>query len=473
VRKVVGAVRSVLIGQFIGEAILLTVVAVVLSLVLVTLMLPLFNDVTQKQIAIPLSHSYFWFGLLGLTAITGIISGSYPALFLSSFSPVKVLKGTLKLSSGSAMFRKGLVVFQFALSVVLIIGTIVVSKQVNYIQTQSLGYDRENLLYIPLEGDLVSKYKTFKDIALKMPGIQSVTRISRVPTNFSSSTGGIDWDGKDPNLNVEFTYVTVGYDFAHTMKLKVLQGRDYAKDFISDTTGYIINEAALKRIGYTDPIGKPLSMWDKKGKIVGVLKDFHFNSLHDKIEPLIIKAGEEDKIGSILVRTQAGQTKEALASLESLCKQLNPKFTFSYAFSDEEYQKLYQSEQVVGKLSNVFAFLAIFISCMGLLGLAMFTAEQRTKEIGIRKVLGASVGSVFALLSREFLVLVFMALIIATPVAWYSMNKWLLNFAYRTPVQWWIFALAGVIAIVVTFITISFQSAKAALMNPVKSLRSE
>lgn len=473
IRKVVGAVRSVLIRQFIGEAILLTFLAVIISIVLVALLLPVFNQVTQKQIALPFDNGYFWLALIVLTLITGFISGSYPALFLSSFNPVKVLKGTLKLDGSAAFLRKGLVVFQFVLSLILIVGTIVISKQINYVQKMNLGYNRENLISIPLEGDLLDKYQVFKDEAIKAPGIQSVTRLSHVPTNFESSTGGVQWDGKDPNLNIEFTYISVGYDFAKTMKLQMASGRDYSKDFASDSVGYLVNETALKRIGYKDPIGKPITMWGKKGTIIGILKDFHFNSLHDPITPLIVRASINEKFGNILVRTQPGETKQALESLRTLCTQLNPQFTFSYTFVDEEYQKQYISEQVVGKLSNVFAFLGIFISCLGLLGLAMFTAEQRTKEIGIRKVLGASVASVFTLLSREFLILVFIALLIATPLAWYGMNKWLLNFAYRTPIQWWIFALAGVIAIVITFITISFQSAKAALMNPVKSLRSE
>jgi len=473
VRKVVGAVRSVLIQQFIGEAILLTVFAAIISLVLVALLLPVFNGVTQKQIAIPFASGNFWLGLLGLTFITGVISGSYPALFLSSFNPVKVLKGALKLSSGAAIFRKGLVVFQFALSVILIVGTIVVSRQVSYIQTKNLGYDRENLVYMPLDGALISKFNVFKDAALKMPGIQSVTRISKVPTDISNSTISVDWTGKDPNLKILFSYAGIGYDFAKTMKLEMVEGHDYSQNITADTSGYIINETALKRIGFTDPIGKYITMWGKKGKIVGVLKDFHFNSLHDEIKPLILKTGEKDTSGNILVRTQPGQTKQALVSLETVSKELNPGFTFSYSFADEEYQKLYISEQVVGKLTNVFAFLGIFISCLGLLGLAMFTAEQRTKEIGIRKVLGASTGSVFALLSREFLILVFIALLLAIPFAYYGMSRWLLNFAYRTQIQWWIFALAGVIAIIVTFITVSFQSARAALMNPIKSLRSE
>ncbi|MDB4918516.1 ABC transporter permease [Mucilaginibacter sp.] len=473
VRKVVGAVRSVLIRQFVGEAILLTCFAAIIALVIVMLLLPVFNSVTQKQIEFPFGQVKFWLGLVGLTVITGLLSGSYPALFLSSFNPVKVLKGAVKLTTGAAWFRKGLVVVQFMLSVVLIIGTIVISKQVNYIQTKNLGYDRENLIYIPLEGDLTAKYKVFKDEALNMPGIQQVTRISDAPTNFGSTTSGVKWNGKDPNVNVMFTQVSTGYDFVKTMKLKLVSGRDFSRDFATDSVGYIINETSLKRIGYTNPIGKPFTMWGKKGTIVGVLKDFHFNSLHDPILPLIIRFGEETNYGMALIRTKPGQTKQALASAEKLCRELNPNFQFSYYFADAEYQKQYISEQVVGKLSNAFAFLAIFISCLGLLGLAMFTAEQRIKEIGIRKVLGASVGSLFTLLSKEFLVLVLIALCIASPLAWLAMHKWLQGYSYRTSIDWWVFVLSGFIAILIALATVSFQSVKAALMNPVKSLRSE
>lgn len=473
VRKVVGAVRAVLIKQFMGEAVFLTFLALCISLVLVVLLLPLFNSITQKQIGLPFGQPVFWGRIMLLTLITGIISGSYPALFLSSFNPVKVLKGAVKLSTGAAWFRKGLVVVQFMLSVGLIIGTIVVSKQVNYIQTKNLGYDREDFIYVPLEGDLPAKYQAFKDEALRSTSIRSITRISNAPTNFGSSTSGVQWEGKDPNLSVEFTHVSVGYDFISTMKLKLAGGRDYSRDFATDSVGYIINETALKRIGYKNPIGAPLTMWGKKGKIIGVLKDFHFTSLHDPIQPLIIRLRENEDYGNALVRTAPGQTKEALAAVEKLCKELNPNFTFTYAFADEEYQKLYKSEQIAGYLSNVFAFLGVFISCLGLLGLAMFTAEQRIREIGIRKVLGASVGSLFTLLSKEFLVLVLIALVIASPLAWYLMHSWLENFSYRTQIDWWVFALSGVIAIIIALITVSFQSAKAALMNPVKSLRAE
>jgi predicted permease len=473
VRKVVGALRSTLIKQFIGESLLVTGLAVSVSLILLVLLLPIFNQITQKEIALPFNQPAFWLKLVGLTLITGLVSGSYPALFLSSFNPVKVLKGTLKLDSASTIFRKGLVIFQFALSVILITATIVISRQMAYVQSKNLGYDRENLIYIPMNGTLIPKYGTFKEQALQMPGIQSVSRVTIAPTSIVNGTGDVKWDGKDPNLSVQFTQISVGYDFVKTMKLKMLSGRDFSKDFPTDSSGYMINEAALKRFEYANPIGKSITFWKKKGPIIGLLKDFHFDSMHEQIKPLIIRFGEQEGYGNILVKTQPGKTKQALASLESMCKEINPAFPFSYTFSDEEYQKLYQNEQIVTKLSNAFAFLAIFISCLGLLGLAMFTAEQRVKEIGIRKVLGASVRSLFSLLSSEFLLLVVISLLIALPISWYAMGYWLQSFAYRTPMQWWMFAISGVIIVFIAMATISFQALKAALINPIKSLRSE
>jgi len=473
IRKVVGAVKGVLIKQFIGESLLLTTMAVVASLVILAGMLPLFNQITQKQIELPFYQPAFWLQLAGLTLVTGVISGSYPALFLSSFNPIKVLKGTMKADTGTTLLRKGLVVFQFVLSVVLIIATIIVSRQISYMQSINLGYDRENLVYVPLEGNLGPNYEIFKNEALKMPGIKSITRTDNQPTNIVPSTIGIQWEGKDPNTKVSFADASVGFDYIRTMKLELAAGRDFSRDFPSDSVGYILNEAAVKRIGYADPIGRPLAMWGQKGKIIGVVRDFHFSSLHDQIKPLVLRYGEKDNGGYALVRTMPGKTKGALLSLETLDKQLNPNFEFSYTFSDEEYRKLYSSEQIVSKLSNSFAFLAIFISCLGLLGLAMFTAERRVKEIGIRKVLGASVTSLFALLSAEFLWLVFIAMVIATPIAWYAMNGWLRGFAYHAPVQWWVFALAGGLTIVIALATVSFQAIKAALINPIKSLRSE
>ncbi len=473
VRKVVGAARFALIRQFLSEALFIVLIAIIIALLLVMLALPQFNQLTEKQIRIPFDNLAFWLIITGLLVLTGVISGSYPALYLSSFKPVKVLKGLPKFSNSALWFRKGLVVFQFVLSILLIIGTIVISNQVNYIQTMNLGYDRENLLYVPLEGDLVSKYELFKNEVSNMPGIKDVSRITDNPTQIENGTGGVQWIGKDPNADIEFAQSAVGYDFTKTMHLQLAQGRDFSEDFPTDSVGYLINESALKIIGYKNPVGMPLTFWQKPGTIIGVLKDFHFNSVHTQINPIVLRLGENIEWGQALVRTQPGKTKEALASLEKVCKALNPKFPFTYKFSDEEYAKLYKNEQVVGKLADYFAFLAIFISCLGLLGLVMFTSEQRTKEFGIRKVLGARPVTLFNLLSKEFLLLVFIAMIIASPIAWLAMKNWLQDYAYKINISWWVFAIAGVTALFIALLTVSFQAIKAAVANPVKSLRTE
>ena len=473
IRKVVGAVRPALIRQFIGEAVLLAFFSVVLALGMVLLALPAFNHLTGKEIGFPYNSSSFWLSLVALTLVTGMISGSYPALFLSSFQPIRVLKGTLRFSPATAWFRKGLVVFQFVLSIVLIIGTIVVSGQLNYIQSINLGYDRENLVYIPLEGDLTGKYKLFKEEALQLPGVSEVSRISQQPTNIENGTSGVDWDGKDRNNTVMFTQTSAGYDLARTMDLKMVAGREFSPAFGTDSVGYLLNEEAARRIGYKDPIGKRLTFWDKKGTIVGVIRNFHFTSLHDPIQPLIIRFGEQESYGNALIRTKAGKTQEVLKGLEGLCRSLNPKFPFTYPFADEEYRKLYKSETVVHGLANCFAGLAIFISCLGLLGLAMFTAEQRTKEFGIRKVLGAKASTLFNLLSRDFLVLVLVAFVVATPLAGWAMHVWLQNYAYHIGLEWWVFVLAGAMALLIALVTVSFQAIRVAIANPVKSLRTE
>jgi ABC-type antimicrobial peptide transport system permease subunit len=473
IRKVVGAVRLALIKQFISEALLIVSIAISISLVFVMLVLPRFNQLTGKEIHIAVDDPTFWLSISGLLFVTGFLSGSYPALYLSSFKPIRILKGLPKFSTSALWFRKGLVVFQFALSIILIIGTIVVSKQVNYIQTTNLGYARENLLYIPLEGDLTSKYRLFKNQVLGMPGIKDVSRITDKPTKIVNSTTGVKWEGKETNSNIEFAHSAVGYDFVKTMRLQLTLGRDFSKDFATDSVGYLINESALKVIGFNDPIGKPLTLWGTTGTIIGVLKDFHFKSMHEQIIPMILRLGEDIEWGSALVKTEPGKTKEALTSLEKICKQLNPKFPFTYQFADEEYSKLYKSERVISQLSNYFAFLAIFISCLGLLGLVIFTAEQRTKEFGIRKVLGASPFALFGLLSKEFLLLIVIAIVIASPIAWLAMDNWLQDYAYKIGISWWMFAIAGSVAVLIALATVSFQAVKAAIANPVKSLRME
>ena len=474
VRKVVGAVRAVLVRQFMGEALWIVVISFGLALLIVALVLPTFNTIVNKHIELPFNNVLFWTVLAGLALLTGIIAGSYPALYLSSFNPIRAFRGSLRFTQGALWFRKGLVVFQFVLSIILIIGTIVISQQVSYIQSVNLGYDRENLIYIPLEGALPAKYNVFKEQLLRSPGVQVVSSMSQQPTLITNGTGGVIWEGKAPGVMLQFTFAAAGYDFIKTMKLEMLDGRDFSKDFATDSVGYIVNETALKIFGYKDPIGMPLTFWEKKGTIIGVVKDFHFNSLHEPIQPMVIRYGENLGYGVALVRTEAGKTREAIASIEKICRELNPQFPPQFQFSDEEYQKLYKSEQVISKLSNGFAVLAIFISCLGLLGLAMFMAEQRTKEIGIRKILGATLGSLFGLLSREMMIMVVISLLIASPLAWIGVNDWFLKeYAYRIDISWWIFPLAGVMAIIIALLTVSFQTIKALLVNPASSLRSE
>ncbi|HEY2720906.1 MAG TPA: ABC transporter permease [Chitinophagaceae bacterium] len=473
IRKVAGATRFVLIRQFLTEALIITGLAVVIAIGLVMLLLPYFNQLTHKNISFPYTDAVFWISLLLLTIITGLAAGSYPALLLSSFKPVAVLKKSLKFSGQAFVFRKGLVTFQFILSIVLIAATIIVLQQVNYIHKMNLGYNRENLIEIPIESSLANKYSLFKQEALNAPGIESVSRLGEMPTSIGSSTTDVNWQGKNPNATATFTNSAIGYDFAKTMDLRLIAGRDFSKEFPSDTSGYVINESAQKLVGYKDAIGKPLTFWGKSGTIIGVLKDFHFSSLHEPIKPLILYFGENKDWGNVLVRIQQGKTTQALGALEKNYKSINLGAAFSYSFVDEDYNKLYQQEQLLGKLISYFSFLAIFISSLGLLGLIMVTAAQRTKEIGIRKVLGANVASVFALLSKEFIRLTVIAFIIATPLASWVMNNWLQNYAYKIEVRWWVFAIAGFAAIMIALITISFQTIKAAIANPVKSLRTE
>ncbi len=472
VRKVVGAVRSLLVVQFLGEALLLTFLALGTALGMVWLLLPVFNQLTGKEISLRMSSPVPWFSLVGLTLITGLIAGSYPALFLSSLNPARVLKGTLRFGAGATVFRQGLVVFQFILSVLLIVGTLVVYRQVHYVQTKNLGYDRENLLYIPAEGELNTRYQTFKQELLRMPGIQSVSYTRQSPVEIGNSTSGVTWPGKDPNNTMEFYQAGVGYDYLQTMKVRV-NGRDFSPQFGTDSSNYIINRAAARRIGYQNPIGQPLTMWGRPGVIIGVVEDFHFHSLHVPVEPLIIRLEPDAGGQTILIRTLPGQTRQALASVETLWQRMMPAFPFTCNFADSDYQEMYKSEMMVATLANYFAALAIFISCLGLFGLAAFTAEQRTKEIGVRKVLGASVISIITLLSNDFLKLILLAIVISTPFSWYVTQKWLQNFEYKLDISWWIFALAGGLAILIALLTVSFQSIKAALANPVKSLRSE
>ena len=470
VRKVIGATRSELIKQFLAEAFLFTILAVFISLAILFVLLPVFNNLTNKQILFPANNAYFGFGILILTFFTGLISGSYPAFLLSSFKPISVLQNKVKLNSG--VFRKGLVVFQFVLSLLFIVGMMIISEQVNYIQTKHLGYQKDNLIYLSISGKLKSNFEVFKNKVMEIPGISDISNVSQRPVEIENTTSSVHWEGKEPSSKINFTQVAIGHNFVKTMQAEMVEGRDFSKDF-SDAKNYIVNETALKIIGYKNPIGKPLTFWGTEGVIVGVIKDFHIHSLHVPIAPLIIRMTEPQHIGAALIRIESGKTQVALEGLEKLHQQLNPDFPFSHQFADEEYAMLYESEQVVQKLSGYFAFLAIFISCLGLFGLVTFMAEQRFKEIGIRKVLGSSVLQIVALLSKDFIKLVLISFLIAFPLGYYFMDNWLQGFAYRINIHWSVFVIAGLITVLIAFVTISFRSIKAANANPIESLKTE
>ncbi len=471
VRKVVGARRVSLIGQFLGEAMLLAAIALVIAIIVVVSLLPAFNHLTGKQLALSLSQPFVWSLLLGLLGITGILAGSYPAFFLSSLNPARVLKGTLRFGSGAQYFRRGLVVFQFVMSMLLITGTLIVYRQLHYIQTKDIGYDRRNLIKVPGQG-IAAKYTTLRDELLRLPGIEAVTHAALNPLGNTNTTESVSWPGKDPNDVISFNQTGVWYDFAKVLKVHIIQGRDFSPAF-ADSNNYLVNQMAAARIGYKDPVGQPLTFWGKPGKIIGVIEDFHFNSLHQPITPMIIRLDPTYSFDNILIRIAPGKASEALAGIETVYRTLNPGYPFTYSFVDEGYQQQYKSETIVGTLATVFTFLAIFIACLGLFGLAAFTAEQRTKEIGVRKVLGASVANIVVLLSKDFLKLVLIAIVVASPLAWWVMNLWLQDYSYRVNIGWWVFVLAGVSAVVIALVTVSFQSVKAALMSPAKSLKTE
>ncbi|MCB0601532.1 MAG: ABC transporter permease [Saprospiraceae bacterium] len=472
VKKVMGAERMVLIRQFISEAILFSFFATILALMVVQLILPFFNQVVSKQLTLPLGHPIFWLAIGALSVLTGLLAGSYPAFMLSAFSPVSILKNELKPGLSGVLVRKGLVIFQFVLCVVFMISSLVITDQVHYIYTKNVGYEKNNLLYIRLRGDLQNQFQTFKDEALKIPGIEHVSRISQRPFSIENTTGDVDWEGKTPNTKPRFSEVAVDDDFLETMKSEMVMGRGFSAAF-RDTAGFIINETALKQIGYEEPIGKPLTFWDTRGTIVGVIKDFNFSSLHQPIEPLVMRKARKRQGGYAMIRVEPQAMDQVIRDLETLVKKINPAFPFAHQFADEEYMSMYQNELLTRKLSGYFTFLGIFIACMGLFGLVLFMIEQRTREIGIRKVLGAPVSRLVGMISLDFVRLVWIALLIAMPLAYVLMERWLQDFAYRIGIPWWAFVLTGILTSFIAFATIGFHSLKAATANPIKSLRNE
>jgi ABC-type antimicrobial peptide transport system permease subunit len=474
IKKVVGAGRFTLVLQFFGESLLMAFAALLVAILLVTLALPAFNEITGKQLT--LNHPGFGLILwtLVILFVTGLLAGSYPALYLSGFKPAMVLKGKLKTATSELFVRKGLVVFQFSLSVILIVSVMVVYAQIHFIQTKKLGYDRDNVLAFYKEGKLSDplQQESFLNAVRNIPGVAQASCIGHSLTGHNGGTYGVVWAGKDPNDRTEFEVMNVDYNFQDVLNITMKEGRPYSREYVADTNKIIFNEAAVKFMGMTSPIGQKVTIWGKDLEIVGVMKDFHFQSLHEKIKPLFARLDPKDAY-RFMLKMKPGKETAAMDQLQQLYKQYNPGFPLNASFLDESYQRLYAAENRVSVLSRCFAGLAILISCLGLFGLAAFTIQRRSREIGIRKVLGASVGGVVLLLSRDYLKLIGFSMLIAFPLAWWMTGNWLQSFVYHIQRGWGIFLLAGFLVILLTFLTISFQSVKAALVNPSRSLKSE
>ncbi len=472
IKKAVGAQQRSLIFQYIGESVLMTLLSLVLAIIIVWLVLPEFNNITGKQIALHLGFSQvLWFIFMGL--LTGLVSGSYPALYLSGFKPAAILKGEIRGSLGELWARRGLVVFQFSLSIILIVSVLVIFKQIEYVQGKNLGYDKDNVIYFPIEGKTKENADTFLNELKQVPGVVNASSIGHRLIGRQSNTSGLDWEGKDPDDLILFENVRTNYGLIETLGIEMKEGRSFSRDFSSDTTKIIFNESAIKVMGLKDPIGQVIRLWGEIDlEIIGVVKDFHFQSLHEVINPLffIIDPGSN---WNIMARIEAGREQETLERLKNLYKTFNPGFTFDYQFMDEKYQKLYKSEQRVASLSRYFAGFAILISCLGLFGLAAFTAQRRLKEIGIRKVLGSSVSNIIYLLSKDFSRLVFMAILIALPTSYFLMRSWLDKFAFSIELKIWFFLGSGLIALIIAWVTVGSQALKAANVNPSACLKDE
>jgi putative ABC transport system permease protein len=472
VRKVVGAPRSSIIAQFLGESFLITFVALAISILLIQLLLPMFNDLTSKKVFLDFADYRLWSGFLIILVITGIFAGSYPAFFLSSFKPVMVLKSQPQSFSRGAGLRKILVIIQFSLSVILIVSAAVIYKQINYILTKELGFNKENILYFWDHDGVKKNFESFRNDALGQSYINGVGKANNMPYQVGSSTSDPKWDGKKEDDNILFQIYQTDVDLIKILGFELKDGRYFSRDFATDTSNFIVNEEAARRMRMDNPVGQHLEMWGFKGQIIGVVKDFHSNSLYSPIEPLIFLLNPSSTWVTF-VKIQAGKTQDAVPFLESLNKKYDPDFPFEYHFLDKSYEEQYKTEMTIGKLADYFTGIAIFIACLGLFGLASFTVERRAKEIGIRKVFGASVSRLVFLLCRDFTWLILIALAIGCPVAWFFMHKFLSTYKFHTTITYHVFLFTAAGTILVALLTVSYQSLRASLANPANSLRSE
>jgi ABC-type antimicrobial peptide transport system permease subunit len=474
IRKAIGSSRSQLIYQFYGESLICVLLAFSVSLLLVKLSLPVFNQLAGKQIAIPWSSPQFWLAGISFSFITAVITGSYPALYLSSFKPVKVLKGAFRVGRLASLPRKVLVILQFTVSIVLVIGTMVVIRQIIFAKDRPIGYSQDRLVAIPVRTlELHQHFDAIKHTLASNGTITEMAEADAPPNNVAGTTSGVGWPGKDPNLSSDFSQEDISYDYGKTIGWEFSAGRDFSRSFLSDSSAVIINQAAADFMTMKNPTENHITFFGQKFKIIGVTKDIVNRSPYSQVPPMVYFLAKWAG-GNLLLKINPKMSPEkAISNIASVLKAENPQQPFEYHFVDQEYAKEFGNEERIGKLATVFAGLAIFISCLGLFGMASFMAEQRTKEIGVRKVLGATVLNLWGMLSKDFAWLVLISLFIAMPVSWFFMQKWLENYTYRTELAWWIFASAAVGSLIIAMLTVSYQSVKAAIANPVKSLRSE
>jgi len=475
IRKVVGAPRGRLVGQFIGESVLLSFLAALLAIGIVLLALPGFNELTDKHLYVPFGSVWFWGCALLFILFTGLLAGSYPAFFLSSFQPVKVLKGTFKAANALVTPRKVLVVLQFTFAIVLIICTIIVKQQIDHARSRESGYDQGNLIFHYLTGDLEKNYEIVRQELLRSGVAVSVCKSSAPLTENHSDTWGYQWTGKDPNDKTDFLMFCADRDFVKTTKLQLVEGRDFDPvNYPTDSTAMILNESSVKAMHFKHPIGEIITDDNIRYHVIGVVRDFIIESPYSPIRPFIVQGTTGSWFEVMHIRlNDKNLVEDNLKKAQAIFKRYNPEYPFEYKFIDEEYSRKFNDEKRTGTLAGLFAGLTIFISCLGLFGLATYTAENRIKEIGVRKVLGASVAGIVALLSKDFLKLVLISFAVAAPVAWGAMYKWLQDYDYRVRIEWWVFALAAALSVSIAVLTVSFQAIRAALANPARSLRSE
>jgi putative ABC transport system permease protein len=473
-RKVVGALKSHLIRQFYGESVIFAFIALVLAAGIVTAVLPMFSKFAEKDLSWDVAGiGVILIGLVGITFFTGLVAGSYPALFLSAFQPVKVIRGTFKAGTASSWFRKVLVVVQFTLSILLVIGTVVVYQQLTYMKNKRLGWDREQLVYLPLRDDVKKVYDSLKTELVKEAHVLNVTASSQLPSYIGSNSSNFNWEGKDPNFKTLIGNNAVDFDFIETLKVEMKEGRSFSKEYSSDaSSGFVINEEVAKLMGRESVVGENCMFFGRKGTVIGVMKNWHYQPVRNKIEPLALYI-EPEWTRVMLIRIATGNISESIKAIENVWKRVIPTYPFEYYFLDENFDEMYRAEESIGVVLKYFTVLAVFIACLGLFGMASFTSEQRTKEIGIRKVLGATVSNITVLLCREFFLLVLVSNVIAWPAAYFLMKNWLQSYAYRTSLSVFIFITAMAIALMVAFLSVSFQAIRAATANPINSLRYE